>query len=177
MKRLAKLTIIAALALHLDQSVATEFEKQAVALGRALGATKGIKKKSVSLSGAGLDRSVASTDSADVYAVKEGSTVTKIAVVQKRTYEPNCSHTWVIAINPKKLKVEQVRVVEMSCPHAFPCKEASYLDQYKGTGPADLKKLKGKVDTIAKATGTSNLTTDAVITAVSAAKLYMSEEG
>lgn len=176
MKRLAKVVVIALLALCLDSAKATEFMKQAQALTKALGASKGISKKSISLSGA-LDRSIASSETAEVYALKEGSGVKKIAVVQKRVYEPNCTHTWVVGVNPKSLKVENVNVVEMSCPHAFPCKEVSYLEQYKGVGPADLKKLKGKVDTIAKATGTSNLTTDAVITAVTAAKLYMADQG
>lgn len=177
MKRMARVTLMVVIALYVERGMATEFEKQNAALAKALGALKGVKKKTVSLSGAGLDRAVASTDAAEVYAVKEGSSIKKIAVVQKRTYEPNCSHTWVIGINPKKLQVEQIRVVEMSCPHAFPCNAASYLDQYKGVGPANLKTLRGKVDTIAKATGTSNLTTDAVITAVTAAKLYVAEEG
>lgn len=177
MTKITKLTLITAIVFCVEQGIAIEIEKQASALANALGAKKGIKKKSISLSSANLDRAIASSDSADVYAVKEGTTVKKIAVVQKRIYEPNCSHTWVIGIQPKTLKVEQVRVVEMSCPHAFPCKESSFLGQYEGVGPTELKKLKGKIDTVAKATGTSHLTTDAVITAVTAAKLYMSEEG
>lgn len=177
MKHLAKLTIITLIALYVEKGVGGEFEKQATALAKALSATKGIKKKSVSIASAKLDRAVASTDSVDVYAVKEGDSVERIAVVQKRIYEPNCTHTWVIGISPKKLKVDTIRVVEMSCPHAFPCKEKSFLEQYYGTGPADLKKLRGKVNTIAKATATSDFTTDAVVTAVTAAKIYMSEEG
>ena len=62
----------------------------------------------------------------------------------------------------KEGKVTEVRAQEMQCPHAFPAKAASFLDQYKGLGPADVESLKGKVNTIAKATGSCDLATDAV---------------
>ena len=58
--------------------------------------------------------------------------------------------------------ITQVRPIEMACNHAFPTKAAGYLDQYKGKGPADAAKLSADIATIAKATGSCNLATDAV---------------
>ena len=85
-----------------------------------------------------------------------------MAFIQKGIYEPNCTHTWAIGIDPKTGKVTQVRVIEMSCPHAFPTKADSFLDQFKGKGPADAATLDSSIATIAKATGSCKLATDAV---------------
>ena len=51
----------------------------------------------------------------------------------------------------------------MGCPkYAFPTKSATFLDQYKGKGPADVATLDADIQVVAKATGTSQLTTQAV---------------
>lgn len=99
----------------------------------------------------------------------------KLAVVEKGMYEPNCTHTWVIGLDSKSTKVTQIRVVEMSCQHAFPTKAGSFLTQYKGVGPAETKDLKKKIKTIAKATGSSDLTTDAVVRAITTVKSHWGE--
>lgn len=96
------------------------------------------------------------------YAKDAGGKATKLAFVQNGVYEPNCTHTWVVGVDAVTGKVSEVRVVEMSCPHAYPTKTESFLGQYKGKGPADAQKLKSDVVPIAKATGSANLTTDAV---------------
>jgi len=96
----------------------------------------------------------------------------RLAVVETGMYPPNCTHTWVIGLDRKSSKVKSIRVVEMSCHHAFPCQKESFLDQYLGKGPAHTKKIKAATDTIAKATGSSLLTSDAVIRAIKAAKKY-----
>ena len=88
----------------------------------------------------------------------------RFAVVEKGLYPPNCTHTWVIGFS-KKCKVTGITPQEYGCPHANPTKKASFLDQYKGKGPADVKTLRDEVMTVAKATGSSDLMTDAVIRA------------
>jgi len=93
-----------------------------------------------------------------------------VGVVAKGLYPPNCTHTWVIAVDKKKATVASIYAVEMSCPHAHPTNTPSFLTQYKGVGPAELAALDGKISTVAKATGTSQLTTDAVKRAVTAVK-------
>ena len=153
----ARLILGSLLLIHLT-SYAGEFEKLGTAVERTLG-TKKAAKKTLKIDG---------KDTTVFFAKGKDGKATKYAVLQKGIYEPDCSHTWVVGIDAKSLAVDQIRVVEMSCPHAFPTKENSFLDQYKGKGPADVKKLKDEIGTIAKATGSSNLTTDAVIRSVKA---------
>ncbi|MEW6055322.1 MAG: FMN-binding protein [Bdellovibrionota bacterium] len=92
------------------------------------------------------------------------------AFIEKGLYPPNCTHTWVIGIDAKTSKVNDVRVVEMSCHHAFPTKEPTWLEQFMGKGPADVATLDDDIDTIAKATGSSKLATDAVKRAITKAE-------
>ena len=86
----------------------------------------------------------------------------QVVFVEKGLYPPNCTHTWVVALDAQSGNVKEVRPVEFSCPHALPTKTASFLDQFKGKGPADAAKLEAEVTTIAKATGTSVLAAKAV---------------
>lgn len=102
----------------------------------------------------------------EVYYVKDGSKVTRAAFIEKGIYEPNCTHTWAIGIDGRTGKVLQVRPIEMSCPHALPTKTDAFLGQYVGKGPADAAKLDAKIQTIAKATGSSQLATAAVKRAI-----------
>jgi hypothetical protein len=60
----------------------------------------------------------------------------------------------------------------MSCPHAYPTREQSFLSQFIGKGPKDAPTLKKKVDTVAKATGSSDLTTDAVVRSIEVWKTF-----
>ena len=152
--------LILTLWIALDTTTATDFEKLGTAIQNALGTAKAFKTTAS-----------VGKKSHDVYYSKGASgKAEKLAVIQKGIYEPNCTHTWVITVDAKSSKVEQVRVVEMSCPHAFPAQKAAYLAQYKGVGPAAVKTLRDEVKTIAKATGSCNLTTDAVVVAIGAAE-------
>jgi hypothetical protein len=106
----------------------------------------------------------------DVYYSKNArGKAARLAFVETGIYKPNCTHTWVVGIDPSTDKVTGIEVVEMSCPHAFPTKEKSFLDQYVGKGPAEARTLIKQIDTIAKATGSCNLTTDAVVRSITSA--------
>jgi len=153
-----RLTTIGLLLFYLE-SWAVEFEKLGTAISKVLGTTKAFQ----------TNAKIKDKELPVFYVKNDSGQVTRLAVVAKGIYDPNCSHTWVIALDAEKAKVRQIRVVEMSCPHAFPTNSASFLAQYKGKGPADIKKLKEQVHTIAKATGSSHLTTDAVISSIQAA--------
>jgi hypothetical protein len=156
MKRPSLFAILLLLA-SVETASAVEFEKLNAAIAKVLGTTKAMKK-TVSIDG----------KNADVFYAKDGGKA--LAVIQKRIYEPNCTHTWVIGVDPATQKVQQIRVVEMSCPHAHPTRSNSFLDQFSGKGPADLAKLDASISTIAKATGSSELTTDAVKTSIKVAQ-------
>lgn len=154
--RWEKKVILVLVLMYVDLARATEFEKMGNAISKALGTTKAFKTTHT-----------LKTEPITVFYSKDASgKAEKLAIVEKRLYEPNCTHTWVIGLNAKTAKVEQIRVVEMSCPHAFPTKENSYLEQYQGKGPAQAKTLKADVHTVAKATGSSELTTDAVVESI-----------
>ncbi len=138
--------------MHLEQAVAVEIEPQGKALAAVLGSTK-VSAKSVG-------------DTKFFFTKGANGKPTRVAVIEKGIYQPNCTHTWAIGLDGRTGAVTEVRVVEMSCPHAFPAKAASYLEQYKGKGPADVAKLDSQIQTIAKATGSCRLTTDAVNRAI-----------
>lgn len=128
---------------------ATEFEKLGDAIAGALGTSQAFSRK---------------LGSATVFFSKDAKgQPARYAFVEKGLYEPSCTHTWVIGVDAKTSAVSAVRVVEMSCPHAFPTRAASFLDQFLGKGPKDVATLDASIDTIAKATGSSKLTTAAVI--------------
>ncbi len=153
--------IVAALAVELSRlsAYATEFEPLGKSVAAALG-TKAAFKKSFAFEGKPLD----------VFYAKDGAgKATKLAFVQKAVWEPNCSHTWIVGVDMASGKVSEVRVVEMSCPHAFPTKTESFLGQYKGKGLTDAGKLKGDIAPVAKATGSANLATEAVRKSIVAA--------
>lgn len=151
--------MIAVMMVLVERGHAAEFEKLGSALGNALG-TKSVSKKTFKNDkGETIDA---------FYSKGSSGSPARIAFVEKGLYNPgNCTHTWVIALNGTTQAVEDVRVVEMSCTHAHPTKAASYTAQYKGKKPADMKTLKDKIKTIAKATGSSDLMTEAVQRALS----------
>ncbi len=152
---------VAALVMELTRlsANATEFEPLGKSVAAALG-TKSAFKKSFAFEGKPLD----------VFYAKDGAgKATKFAFVQKGVYEPNCTHTWIVGVDALSGKVSEVRVVEMSCPHAYPTKTESFLGQYKGKGLADAAKLKSDIAPVAKATGSANLATEAVRKSIVAA--------
>jgi len=152
-------TLVFAAELGRGSAFATEFESLGQAVAASLG-TKKAFKKSFAFENKPLD----------VFYSKDASgNPTKYAFVQKGIYEPNCTHTWVVGVDATTGKVNGVRVVEMSCPHAYPTKTESFLGQFVGKGPADAAKLKGEVTPIAKATGSANLAIDAVRKSIVAA--------
>lgn len=152
---------VAVLVMELSRmsAYATEFEPLGKAVAAVLG-TKSAFKKSFAFEGKPLD----------VFYAKDGAgKASKFAFVQKGVFEPNCTHTWIIGIDALSGKVDEIRVVEMSCPHAYPTKTESFLGQFKGKGLADAQKLKSDIAPVAKATGSANLVTDAVRKSIVAA--------
>jgi hypothetical protein len=141
---------------------ATQFEPKETAIAAALGTTKAFKKK-FSLDGKDYDL---------FYSKDAAGNPLKFASVQTGIYAPDCTHTWVMGLDAKTKKIEKIHVVEMKCPHAFPAKSESFLSQYDGKGPADLKTLDSSVTTIAKATGSAVLTTDAVKRSIRLAEMF-----
>lgn len=146
--------LLVALTLELSRmsAFATEFEPLGQAVAASLG-TKAAFKKSFAFEGSKLDV---------FYSKGSGGTANKLAFVQNGTYEPNCTHTWIVGVDVDTGKVNGVRVVEMACPHAYPTKTESFLGQFKGKAFADATKLKKDITTVAKATGSANLAIDAV---------------
>ena len=142
---------------------AAQFEALGKAVAAALGTTKAFKKSVKSVGGGETDV---------FYSKGANGAPPAYAFIEKGIYEPNCTHTWVIGVDAKTSKVSKIRVVEMSCPHAFPTKAANFLEQFTGKGPADVAKLNSQIIPIAKATGSCDLTTAAVKRSITtAAKL------
>lgn len=153
-KRILKAVYAFLFAMELSRGIAyaTEFEPLGQAVAASLG-TKKAFKKSFAFEKKPLD----------VFYAKDGAgKATKLAFVQKGVYEPNCTHTWIVGVDASSGKVSGVRVVEMSCPHAYPTKTESFLGQFKGKTFADASKLKNDITPIAKATGSANLAIEAV---------------
>lgn len=143
---------------QIEQASAVEFEPIKNALISLLGSPKVMRKV--------LDDGHGHTS--QVFYIKGAKGASKVAVIEKGLYEPDCTHTWAIGLDAITGKVTQVRTIEMKCPHAFPCKAASFLDQYTGKGPADISKLSAEINTIAKATASAILVTDAVKRSITA---------
>ena len=138
--------------LNFATAQAAQFQKLGKAVSTVLGSPKATKR-TVSAGG----------QTADVFTLKGANgSADRYAFVQKGLYPPNCTHTWVVGVDPKKNTILDIQVVEMSCPHAYPTKENSFLSQYKGKGPADVKTLSTSIMTVSKATGSADLTTKAV---------------
>ncbi len=159
MRSLKALFISSLVLILVETAEGVEFEKMGSAVGAAL---KGVKKAS---------KGSAKVDGKDVviyYSKDASGKPDRFAVVQQGIYPPNCSHTWVVALDGK-LKVDDIRVVELACTHAYPTREKSFLSQFYGRGPAQVKEIKSGVQTIAKATGSSELTANAVVIAIEAA--------
>ncbi|RZA06532.1 MAG: hypothetical protein EOP11_10110 [Proteobacteria bacterium] len=130
---------------------AVTIEPKGKALAAILGSTK-VSQKKFKIDGA---------DTNVFYAKDAAGKASRLAFVQEGLYPPNCTHTWVVGVDPGTAAVTEVRVVEMECPHAFPTKEVSFLAQFVGKAPADLESL-SEVKAVAKATGSSELAIGAV---------------
>lgn len=144
---------------------ATEFEPLAKAIAAELGTTQAFKKK-YTLEGKEWEI---------FYSKGTDQKPLKLAAVQKGIFEPDCTHTWVVGMSANPIEVKNVRVVEMSCPHAFPTKTQSFLSQYEGKKESDLKTLDQSIVTVAKATGSAVLTTDAVKRSIRLAGMLKTE--
>lgn len=168
-RRETRRRVAAAAALLLWASVESARAVEIEPMGKALKAllrTPNVNKKSVALKSD--ESGVQFLQSADLYYAKAGAKVASAAMIVRGIYKPDCTHTWAVGLNPASGKVTEVRVIEMSCQHAFPTKSASFLSQFKGKGPAEAAKLRDQVTTIAKATGSSTLLTDAVRESITA---------
>jgi hypothetical protein len=147
-----QILIVASALIAIDSAQAVQFEPVGKALAALLGTTKPFTKKVQQ----------GSKETTAYYTKNKSGMVDKIALIENGVYPPNCTHTWAIALDAQKAEVKSIRVIEMSCQHAFPTRSASFLNQYVGKGPAQLTKLEGDIHTIAKATGSSDLLTAAV---------------
>ncbi len=150
------LSLVAAGAIPTPSAQAVEFEPMGKALTTLLKTTK-VSKKSFTFEG---------RDTPVFYSKDASGKVTSVAVLEKGIYEPNCTHTWAIGLDPTSGAVTEVRTIEMSCQHAFPTREKSFLEQFVGKGPADAQKIEEDTDVIAKATGSSKLAATAVRRAI-----------
>jgi hypothetical protein len=148
MKSKSSLFTVICFVLLVEQAVAVSFQPKGKAIAEVLGTKDAFQKK--------LDQGVV------FYSKGSDGKAAKFAFVQEGLYPPNCTHTWVVGVDAASGKVTEVRPVEMSCPHAFPTKEVSFLSQFKGKAIADADKLDKEIDVVAKATGTSKLAIEAV---------------
>lgn len=146
--------------LLLEQAMAVQFQPKGKAIADVLG-TKDAFQKKVTVDGKELTA---------FYSKDSAGKAAKFAFVQEGLYPPNCTHTWIVGVENGSGKVTEVRPVEMSCPHAFPTKEVSFLSQFKGKAIADADKLDKSIDSVAKATGSSKLTIEAVKLSLKGAK-------
>lgn len=103
-----------------------------------------------------------------VFYSKDKDKASKVAVIAHALWGGRCTHEWVIGIDYPTNKVTKVAVTELSCPHADPINESGFLDQFKGKGPVDMKGVKrlSGINTVAKATGSSDLTNEEVVKAI-----------
>ncbi len=154
------LTVLCFLLL-VEQAMAVQFQPKGKAIADVLG-TKDAFQKKVSVDGKELTA---------FYSKDSGGKAAKFAFVQEGLYEPNCTHTWIVGVDAGAGKVTEVRPVEMACPHAFPTKEVSFLSQFKGKALTDADKLEKSIDVVAKATGSSKLTIEAVRKSLKGAKV------
>lgn len=145
--------------------LATEFEPLQKAISNELGTTQAFRKK-YTLDGKEWEI---------YYSKGSDQKPLRLAAVQKGLYEPDCTHTWVIGMKANPIEVTNIRVVEMKCPHAFPTKSQSFLSQYVGKKEADLSTLDQSITTVAKATGSAVLTTDAVKRSIRIAGMLKTE--
>lgn len=158
MKHLVNKTLTALiLVVYLDQSIGVEFEKLGAAVASALKTTKAFK----------ANTRVGGEDTTVFYSKGANGKANRYAVVQKGIYKPSCTHTWVVGLTGDG-RVDDIRVVEMSCTHAHPTRKPSFLAQFKGKGPATVRELASNLQVVAKATGTSELTRDAVVRSIQA---------
>lgn len=170
-KKLQSTLALGIVSLAPSAAQATEFESLKSALENALG-IKGQKNKTL----ATIYKKTYTLGKLkhDLYYTKDAKgNAVRFATVQKDLYKPDCTHTWVIGMKVKPaVEVEQVRVVEMKCKHAFPAKERSFLSQFEGKKIADAKTLDRDVGTVATATYTATYTTQAVIRALKLASQF-----
>jgi hypothetical protein len=144
----------------MEQAMAVTFEPKGKAIADVLGTKQAFSKK-ITLDG---------KEQTVFYAKGSDGKATRFAFVEEGLYKPNCTHTWIVGVDAASGSVSEVRAVEMSCPHAFPTKEASFLSQFKGKAIADADKLDKDIDVVAKATGSSKLAIDAVKKSLKGAK-------
>ncbi|MBC7396844.1 MAG: hypothetical protein H7333_05315 [Bdellovibrionales bacterium] len=102
------------------------------------------------------------------YSKDAAGKASKVAVIAHATWGGRCTHEWVIGLDYPTNKITKVAVTELSCPHADPINESGFLDQFKGKGPVEVKGVKrlSGINTVVKATGSSDLTNEEVVKAI-----------
>lgn len=166
MKRVVASVVLALFALvsNIENALATQVEGLKSALKSLLKTEKVFQKK--------IDFEKAK--STVVYSKGKDGKADNAVVIGDGTYPPNCTHMWAIGINPKTAVVSEARLLEYSCHHAEPTTAKSFMDQFKGKGPKEVATLESKTTPVAKATGTSELATKAVVRAI---KLIQAQKG
>lgn len=149
-----KLFTVICFVLLVEQALAVQFQPKGKAIADVLGTKDAFQKKL--------------SDGVVFYSKNSAGKAAKFAFVQEGLYPPNCTHTWIVGVDAASGAVTELRPVEMSCPHAFPTKEVSFLSQFQGK--ADAEKLDSQITTVAKATGSSKLAIDAVKKSIKGAK-------
>ncbi len=144
----------------MEKAMAVQFEPKGKAIAAVLGTKNAFQKK---IQAEGKSETV-------FYSKGTNGKAEKFAFVQEGLYPPNCTHTWIVGVDATNGTVTELRPVEMSCPHAFPTKESSFLSQFKGKAIADAGKLDKDIDVIAKATGSCKLAITAVKKSLKSAK-------
>lgn len=160
MKKKQTLFVTLCTILLIEQAMAVSLQPKGKAIAEVLG-TKDAFQKKVTVDG---------KEQTLFYSKGSDGKAAKYAFVQEGLYPPNCNHTWIVGIDAKSGTVTELRPIDMSCPHALPTKEVSFLSQFKGKAIADADKLDKEIDVVAKATGTSKLAIEAVKISLKGAK-------
>jgi len=155
---------VSALSISLQDAFATQVESLKSALKSLLKTDKVFQKK--------ID--FEKEKSTVIYSKGSDGKADQVVVMGNGRYPPNCDHTWTIGLNAKDATVTEAKLIEYTCHHAEPTTQKSFMDQYKGKGPKDVATLASKITPVAKATGTSELATKAIVRAI---KLVQAQKG
>jgi len=94
-----------------------------------------------------------------VYFAKKRKKLSGFAVASVRYYDKSCKHHFVIGVSPK-LKVTEVKILELSCKEAYGINKKSFLGQfqekgYLGKGKFDAIQVGNDIVAVTKATDSS----------------------
>ena len=136
-------------------ALALEFETTSQAI-QGLLETKTYYRKQV------LPSSLNSKQMDILYSRNSSGAPGRVLFLQHRENPAKCAHTWAVAIDPKSTRVLGVHVLSVKCAYGFGIRDSKFLDQYRGVGPAEVKDLERRIHGVARATVSSQLTTQVV---------------